>query len=369
MDAIDRISLHLPPYQVASKPSPILEKIKECARKVFAVISAVITFPLRYIGAKNWSIPGLILRTPVLLFKRIFFKEPLTKEKFFGTGYHHSSGPRLSKEETKEMLRYMSYSLVPFRYNQDKWAEPYGAKIIPPTDLPVNLSKIPGHVQIHENSFFDKNNFFKAVVLEDEHELVVTFGALHSHWPEVANQKEAKKKAFKPLPSIIANYFGHSPLQYKQADAFVEQLKKIAQDKGKRLVLTGQSLAGSLASYAALKHEVKAIGFNSVQFGAGLQYDIGDAKLAQADKYLTQISVDNDLLNNLPGATSIDHVLSRLGVRTPGTFGKRYRIPSVFKSMRKAHDFPMKCVMNYIGYDQNTKANELKPEDVIKSQA
>lgn len=363
MDAVNRSSSFIEPIQVASKAPPILEKIKKIVRKIFEFL----TFPLRYLGAKNWSIPGLILRTPILLFRRIFFNEPLTKAQFFGTGYHHSSGPQLSKQETKEVLRYAAYGLVPFRYDQEKWAFPFGGKIIPPVDLHVDVSKLPGHVQATEHAFFDKTNLFKAVVLEDAHELVVTFGALHSHWPEFANPKEAKAKAYKPLPSILSNYVGCSPKQYKQADALVAQLKKLAQAKGKRLVLTGQSLGGSLASYAALKHEVKAIAFNAVQFGAGLQHQIGDAKLAQADKYLTQISVDNDLLNNLPGSTAVDHLFSRLGVRTPGTFGKRYRIPTAFKKMREAHDFPIQCMMKYIGYEQHTKANQLKPEDIFAS--
>lgn len=336
MDAVSRNRSHSEPVLAVSKVSPILEKIKKIARKILEII----TFPLRYLGAKNWSIPGLIVRTPILLFKRIFLNQPLTKAQFFGAGYHHSSGPRLSKEQTKELLRYAAYGLVPFRYEQDKWAEPFGAKIIPPADLAVDLSQLPGLIRTTEQAFFDKESLFKAVVLEDAHELVVSFGAMHSHWPEFSDPKEAKAKSHKQLPSTIASYVGHSPFQYQQAEALVRQLKQVAQKRGKRLVLTGQSLAGSLASYAALKNQVKAVCFNSVQLGAGLQYEIGDAKLAQADKFLTQISVDNDPLSNLPGTTTVDHILSRLGIRTPGNFGKRYRIPSAFKGMREAHDFP-----------------------------
>ncbi len=205
------------------------------------------------------------------------------------------------------------------------------------------------------------------MVLEDEHEIVVSFGAMQSHWPDFSDSKEAKKRANTPLPSVIANYAGLTPLCYKQADALMEQLKVYAKEQNKPLVVTGQSLAGSIASYVALKHEVKGVCFNPVQLGAGLQWDIGDAKLAQADKYVTNISVANDHLNNFPGVTAVDRVLSHLGVRTPGNFGKRYRIPSAFKKKTQAHDFPMKSIMQYLGYHKDTKATELKPEDIIRS--
>lgn len=341
---------------------PFVEKIKTAS----AILKENLSFPVRYLGAKTWSIPGIIVRTPVLLFKRIFFHEPLTKREFFGAGYHFSNGPQLSAEETKEMLRYAAFGLVPFRYEQDKWAEPFGAKIVPPANLTVDLTKIPGNVQTNSHAFIDKDNLFKAMVIEDENEMVVTFGAMHSHWHDNLGESEAKKYVNRQLKSVFGNYIGKSYLYYQQADALTEQLKKIAQKKNKRLVVTGQSLSGAMASYVSLKQQVKGVCFNAVQLGAGLQREIGDQKLAKADGFLTQVSVSNELVSQFPGISVVDRILSGAGVRTPGNFGRRFRVPTAF-GMRKAHDYPIQSMMKHIGYQIDTKANEIKPEDIRRS--
>lgn len=349
------------------KDCALLQKIERILSKIFNSLKEAASFPMRYVGSKTWSIPGLILRTPLLLFQRIFRHKPLTKAAFFGSGYHYSNGPQLSREKAKDLLRYAAYGLVPFRYEQEKWAEPFGAKVVPPSALDVDVSKLPGHVATNSQAFFDRNNLFKAMVLEDEHEIIVTFGPMYSHLSDISDAKESDKKVKKQLRSIVSNYSGLSPKNYDQADALLEQLKTFAQQKNKPLVATGQSLAGSIASYVALKQGIRGICFNAVQLGAGLQSKIGDRKLAQADNLLTQISVKRDLVSQLPGIGHADRICSALGIRTPGAFGKRFLIPSAFKDMRSSHDYPVKSIMQYLGYDKNTKASELKPEDIRRS--
>lgn len=345
----------------------LVEQIKKIAIAIFQTVKEIVTFPARYLGAKTWSIPGIILRTPVLLFKRIFFHEPLTKRAFLGSGYHYSNGPQLSIEETKQMLRYAAFGLLPFRYEQDKWAEPYAAKIVAPSALAVDLATIPGNVTTNSHAFLDRKNQFKAMVVEDANEMVVAFGPMHSHWHDNFDEKAGKKYANRHLRSVFANFAGMSPLYYQQADAIVEQLKKIAQEKNKRLVVTGQSLAGSIASYVSLKHQIKGVCFNAVQLGAGLQREIGDDRLANAERFLTQISISNDLVSQCPGIAAVDRILSGAGVRTPGNFGRRFLVPSAFKGMRAAHDYPVKSMMKHIGYHEDTKASELKQEDIRHS--
>lgn len=352
---------------IAAAVSRTVEKILHIALIIIKGLVDILTFPFRYLGAKTWSIPGLILRTPVILFKHIFFQEPLTQAQFFGTGYHTGAGPQLSKDETKNLMRYAALGLVPFRYETDKWAEPYGATLLSPEALNIDLTKIPGDLKAEEKCFIDRNNLFKSLVFEDENELVVTFGAMHSHWHDFSDSNEATRQYHKQLVAVTANYAGTVPLYYKQADALIEQLKKVAQQKNKRLVVTGQSLAGSIASYVSLKHEVQGVCFNSVQLGAGAQHAIGEKKLANADHYLTHVTVENELLNAFPGMGIMDRTLSALGVRTPGNFGKRFHIPSAFDSMRDAHDYPIQSIMQYIGYEKDKKVCDLKHTDIIKS--
>lgn len=355
-----------------SKSQPLCEKnctIKRFARDSFKAIHCVATFPLRYLGSKTWSIPGIILRTPILLFRRIIFKEPITKEKLFGSGYHFQNGKRLSEVEAKEYLRYVSIGLVPFRYEHEKWALPFGAKIVSPLDLNLDLKKIPGKLEADgtKKAFIDNERFFKALVFEDDNELVVTFGPLHSHWNDYDDSKILKEKLDGQYLGVASNYAGGVPRSFQQADALIEQLKVIAEKKKKKLVVTGQSLAGAFASYAALKHEVKGICFNSVHLGAGLQYEIGSEKLAKADQYLTHITIEGDIVSQAPGIGILNQAFSIIGMRTPGNFGNRFTIPSAYKTMRDSHDYPIKSFMAYLGYDKEAKADELDEEDIIRS--
>ena len=73
------------------------------------------------------------------------------------------------------------------------------------------------------------------MVLEDEHEMIVAFGPMYSHLSDISDARESNKKIKKQLRSVFANYAGLSPQNYDQADALMEQLKKVAQEKNKRL--------------------------------------------------------------------------------------------------------------------------------------
>jgi hypothetical protein len=346
-----------------SVAKPEIGSVSSIASATFAAV----TFPTRYIGAKSWSIPGLVMRTPLILFKRLFWQQPLTAAQFLGTGYRSRFEGQLTQDQTKEMLRYASYGLLPFRYEEDKWAQPYGARIINPTTLNVDVKKLPGKVQATDKTFIDKETLFKAVIVEDDHELVVAFGSMHSHWHDFSDSSLAKKQYHNQLGSVFTSFAGYLPPYYEQADALVEQLKKVAETKNKRFVVTGQSLAGSLASYVSLKQGVRGVCINAVQLGAGVQQSIGDAKLAKADQYLIHVTIDNEILSALPGLSIVDYGLSGLGVRTPGNFGRRFTIPSAFKSWRASHDYPIQSMMQYIGYNKEDKASNLKHIDIIKS--
>lgn len=352
--------------ELPTKKIVSFETIKRVALMIFRELANLLLFPLRYLGAKNWSLPGVVIRTPVILFRHIFYKEPLTKAQFFGTGYHENSS-ELNVEESKNYLRYVSYGLLPFRHEEDKWAEPFGGKIVAPTTLGIDFSKIPGQVEAKEKSFFDSNNLFKTVVIEDENEMVVTFGPLSSHWHDFDNSDTAKTRVYKLVFSTLLGFAGLDSLQYQQADAIVEQLKERAKQKNKTLVLTGQSLAGALASYAGLKHEVKAICFNSVQLGAGAQYSLGSNRLAKADEFVTHVNVKNEFLFATPLFNVFDKAVSTLGIRTPGNFGQRFHIPSAFDSGRAAHDYPIKSFMKHIGYNQEFLPNQLSLNDRVQS--
>ena len=69
----------------------------------------------------------------------------------------------------------------------------------------------------------------------------------------------------------------------------IEELNRdLPPEKQIKLTLTGHSMGGGLASYAALRNEVPAVVFNPMRLGSGARARIGQHRLAEADKYLTE---------------------------------------------------------------------------------
>jgi predicted esterase YcpF (UPF0227 family) len=132
---------------------------------------------------------------------------------------------------------------------------------------------------------------------------------------------------------------GNTPKACVQADAFVQNVMKAYPDK--TIKLTGFCFGGMLAQYAALKNEVPASCFNSLQLGPKLQQDIGSEKLEKAGSYVEHFSIERDhitdsridsivefkLPKNLESLrlTPLDNIVNKLGIRTPGNFGKTYQ--------------------------------------------
>ncbi len=322
-------------------------------------------FPLRYLGAKNWSICGVLLRTPIILFQWAFLKGELSKEKLFPSHYSNDIGPEINKEQTREYLRYTSFGLLSFSYDEKSWVEPFNGRMLDPSQLNIDAAKIRGNVVVTDKAILDRTNLFKVVLIEEGNELVAAFGSMHSHWSDFSTE-EAKAFGNHQLGSIMGNFVGGSPLFYEQASDVVEQLKSIAANKNKKLVLTGQSLGGSLAAFAGTRHQVKTIAVNAVQLGAGLQQVLGEEKLVQARKYVDHITIEGEFLN-LNALKVMDTVFSLIGLRTPGNFGRRFKLESFTASMKESHDYPIRSFMRKLNYDVQTHSNQLKAEDIVRS--
>ncbi len=332
------------PVTNQTKPHPIVNRISVLAKSCFETIKTTLTFPFRYLGSKTWSIPGAILRLPVALFQRLFGK-PTTP--LFNNKYHTRFEKTLTPEELEPYFPYACAAAFPHAAKLDY--------ILPGWKLvsPLSLNLAVGSIESMERYFFDPNTYLKASLLEKEDELILSFAAIKNlHYPFLTKCRISK--------DIIQPLLGFHPEIFEQASDLVVALRKIPHLQNKKLTLTGECFGAALASYAALKNQLPAVGFNSFPLGAGQQYQLGKKRLEEADNYITHISVKTDLVSDVSRKHKwFDSILSGIGIRTPGHFGHRFLIPSVYQKAVETHIFPLCSVMRHLGYDARTKPSAL----------
>lgn len=333
---------HPCPKEINQVSSPLIQRIKDIVLATFNMIS----FPLRYLGAKTWSIPGVICRFPYLIFMKTLGKEfsGTFMEELLGSGYHYRTEKQLSREELKTYLKYACAN-ASVHLNDPSFIEPLGWK------------------ELKENRFFDPQTGLKISLYKKNDEIIVSFGALRSNECEFSAEdpknQELKQRG---LGNAVMNLFGGIPKIYAQADGWITSLVSDPRFEKKKITLSGQCYGGSFASYLGLKHHINAVCINTLQLGAGLQQEIGHENLSRADSCVTHISIDNDYISDVPCSKLGDRIVSLIGLRTPGNFGHRYSIPSAFYSCQKTHYFALGSMMHHLGFHKRTRPSEL-PED------
>lgn len=365
-----------------SKTLPIdsksIGRIYSCCKEIFLKIKNVICFPLRYLGSKTWSLPGIVMRLPaVLLFG--WHKPTSLSEQLFGKGYNYHS-EELTPEETKPFLRnaciassiaVASNAKMPRRM-EEEWLDPYGLQILSPELMSIDLARLSGSIEVNDKRFLDRNSGLKMVIVINNDEAIVTFGAAGAAQNEFVNAKDNPSwiKLEKHIWNgvIWPNLFGASPAIYKQAEELYVAIKDHPALQGKKVTLAGHCLGGSLASYIGIKHQVPVNGFNTLAFGAGIQKEIGDDKLRQADNYVTHISISKDFISDCPNSPAIDRMINLLGIRTPGNFGKHFTVPAYSEynkssdgnslsrvNQNRIHNFYVGSMMAHIGFNNRDK--------------
>ena len=329
------------------KAADAANKIAQIAKEIFAFIKALFLFPLRYFGSKTWSIPGLLYRAASG--KPISFKEK---------GYH------FEYENLNSPIESLPYaSMTHYAHKTEaEWIAPFGYKPVHPTKLNIQDAE----VESRELCFFNPQTGLKAILAEKEKEIAVIFGALSSSTHELKNNPIQNAKIQKSLQAAsVFNIAGTVPAIYQEAFSFSAKLLDHPYFQNKQITFVGSSFGGSLASFVALKFQRPAVCINGLQLGAGLQQEIGDKTLKKADKYITHIFMNNDYLNDPPLLNTIDKIFSRAGIRTPGNFGKRYKISTPYQSYKQIHSFIFGSFIHNLGFDKKTLPKEL-PKEFLK---
>lgn len=232
----------------------------------------------------------------------------------------------------------------------------------------INIDTIEGKLTLIEdkgvNYYVDHESGLAFTALTDSRtgEIVVSFPGLGggAQIPGIKGD-EGRLAAFTnaQLSAVTKQLVGDVPQCYKQAAAIVAQLKD--NNPNAKVTTTGFSFGGSVAQYAALKHEsdhpnsgnpVTAHCFNGLAIGAGLQKDVGDTTLNKADERITHYGTGGDWVTDLTGIKTLDKILGFIGFRTPGNYGKKYVLPPAKKNepLSNRHAGIMNNMLNKSGW-------------------
>jgi len=366
----------------ANKPSILSsawEGFKATVGSFFSGLS-----PTTWFGSKTTSLAGSFMREgsqyaamgdPCGSF---VYVEPVKTQTEYGKSYHFDAEPMKEKTAASAM-RYaaaiwVTEGFVNSGIDPINTAGTYDAKknVAEKDDFKyVACTEIPGQEPIYTGNNADIDtgaiegnlevSTEKGVNYYVDHESGLAFTALKNHrtgeivisFPGLGGGAgipgikgdESRLAAFTnaQLSAVTKQLVGDVPQCYKQAAAIVAQLKTKNPDA--KVTTTGFSFGGSVAQYAALKHEsdhpnsgnpVTAHCFNGLAIGAGLQRDIGDATLEKADERITHYGTEGDWVTDLTGIKTLDKILGFIGFRTPGNYGKKHVLPPADKNQSLA---------------------------------
>src|ERR1700722_11804857 len=150
----------------------LLEKIIDVAKRIFKFLKKVFTFPLRLIGAKTFSIPGLLFRLPVVAYEHCFglnkpqnsFNNDLLCDK----GYHDFPERDLTNDEIKHYLLY-GCAAAAVQNNKERWVLDLGYHPIRCEDFGLGL-------QTDNTVLYDPITGLKIIIYENGQNVIIAFG-------------------------------------------------------------------------------------------------------------------------------------------------------------------------------------------------
>lgn len=345
----------MPCLSFRNKVENKLQQISAIALASLQSIVDFILFPARFIGAKDWSLPGVLIKTPYYICRKILGKDC---NGFLGKSYHKNFEREVSPNEGKQYLPYMAAAAG--SHEPKKFLNPLGLLLVNPQEQKLEIKDLVPF----DSCLLDLSTGIKiSIIIKNSSEVILAFGAKNSAdhlFPtDLSLQKKIKRKQD---DAITKNLLGLTPAAYLKTHEQLMQLLTCPLLKDKTITLTGSCFGGSLAQYLAMKLHLRAICFNSLQLGPGLQQDLGSDTLSQADDHVLNISVKRDFLNDNLLCNLASRALSFIGIKTPGNFGRQYFIPTAYNDLKKTHDFVLGSFMKHLGFSERTLPSDLPKE-------
>ncbi len=335
----------------------------------------------------------------------------------------------ITRSYAKFFMKYLACTSTS-RTNEDKWVIPFHLNLVHPQHENIILDGWEGAENLKSNPccFFDEKTGLKISVFEDANEVIITFGSWNSgdrefdnfagEHPEIDQigtvihpEKNveikivdlARERAIGAVSiiqdkSVWDNLQGEIPALYSEAGNAVLALMEHDRFRGKKFVLSGLSMGGSIAQYVGLVYKVQAYCFNSLMLGKGL-LNVTKENHSDAHKFIYIISTEGDKTSHLLEASMFGSVARYYGqgltpfqdkksIPKEATHcGRRFVVPTayptsvsidLFQSMDRNHAFILRSVLNYLGYpipkikdekgeekDANQDISKVSPSDIL----
>lgn len=344
------------------------DKVRDCFSWVYSKLplSQELAFPFRYLGSKTWSLPGVLCRLPLVTIKHLFTKNVSNSfsEDLFGMGdqgYHRFGHQTLTPDAVKPFMKYGGMNAaIQSGLIGDPFVTPFGYQNVSSKSIMKQLKQIPIAMEAHDTCFFDPKTGLKVAIYEKNDHIIIAYGSLTGAESEIKDKVEQGRLKRILLTTARANIVGIKAALYKDAEVMCKEIIDVPQFKNKRITVTGHSLGGTIASFVSLKCKLEGVALNALPLGVGLQEEIGQSTLINADKYLTHIIAKTDPKADLPVVVGgIDAIVNFVGLKTPGNFGRKYLVPSAYSSGFETHAFILGSMMQHSGFDKRTYPKDL----------
>lgn len=343
---------YLNPLNLLSGGKKIVCRISYTVLDIFITLKDLMIFPLRYIGFRAYRCPP--------------------------------NRENLSPEDTKKYLRYLGMCAASLRCNLD-FITPFQLTIFNPTDLINGWNWAFLGARTNEQCFYNFRTGLKAILATSAHdEVLISFGAAGSfdnifkEEDRISNNfRETLRRILQLKPRLeermmigqVKAAYGNLPgLRaglFDEADELVQYLKTTPEFRSKKIILTGQCMGGTIASYVSLRQGIPAICFNSLPLGAGLQTAITDTNLRLNSHHVTHISTVGDIFSDNSNLfLRIVNKILGLVVRMPANFGKRYLVPRLYTNDYDNHGYILASMIRHIGYSDAHNPKDIFDEDL-----
>jgi Lipase (class 3) len=170
----------------------------------------------------------------------------------------------------------------------------------------------------------------------DRREVVIAFSGLGS---SRMTARQALRTAMNWLGFIPKNMSQASKLTRLVKQHIDEVNRSLPEGQKLKLTLTGHSMGGGLASYAALRNQVPGVVTNPMRLGWGARARIGQSRLVEADKYLTEVVVQGDWVADNHAAKLYMPLVPVFNVRGPLGHARRFMVPN-YQNRHAHNDIP-----------------------------